>query len=104
MSALLQLISLFFNLIYGFIIYYVAIFNYWFIRNETRFLKLLITCVFMFDFTFIYLVLIYKINSGYFHIYYLLMFSIGFILAIYVKKHVNLTKFLKKLFDKLSLR
>ena len=102
MSASLQLISLFFNLIYGFIIYYVFTFNYFLIKNETKFLKVLITTVFMFDFTYIYLLLIYKINNGYFHIYFLLMFIIGFIIAIYVKKYVNKTKKYLKIFDSSS--
>ena len=99
MNAKEQIIVLLFNFIYGFIIYFVSILNYRLIKNETLILKIMITFLFLVDFTFIYLAIIYKLNYGMFHIYYIIMFILGYILSINVKKRVNKTIFSLKSID-----
>lgn len=104
MSAHLQLLLLLFNFFYGFIICIVASINYKLIKNEVKILKVLITLLASLDFTFLYLVCIFKINSGIFHIYYLLSFSLGFVFCKYVKNRVKFLAFLKKIIDTLKKR
>ena len=87
-----QITALCFNFIYGFIIYYAVIINYLFIKNEVLIVKLLITSLFLIDFTIIYLMIIYKLNYGMFHIYYLIAFVLGYILSLKIKKSVKLVK------------
>ncbi|MBR4230768.1 MAG: hypothetical protein IKR74_01250 [Bacilli bacterium] len=87
-----QITALCFNFIYGFTIYYAVIINYLFIKNEVLIVKLLITSLFLIDFTIIYLMIIYKLNYGMFHIYYLIAFVLGYILSLKIKKSVKLVK------------
>ncbi len=92
MNIIEQITALCFNFIYGFIIYYAVIINYYLIKNEVLIVKLLITFLFLIDFTAIYLIIIYKLNYGMFHIYYVIAFVLGYILSIKVKKSVKRVK------------
>ena len=99
MNILDQLKAIGFNFIYGFIIYYVIIINYYFIKNEVLILKLLISFLFLIDFTAVYLIIIYKLNYGVFSFYYLITFVLGYILSIKIKKYVNQVIIKKKTID-----
>ena len=99
MTSLDQLIILLFNLLYGVIIYFITIINYYFIKNEVIIVKIMISTLFVIDFTFIYLLAVYKINYGIFHIYYLFTFILGYLIGNIIKKHVKLTKFYFKIID-----
>ena len=85
----MQLSLLGINFIYGFFVFIAVIINYFFIKNETILVKVLLTSLFFIDLTIIYLIIIYKINFGIFHLYYLLAFGAGFYLAYLIKKRVN---------------
>jgi hypothetical protein len=99
MTSLTQLIVLLFNFLYGIIIYFITIINYFFIKNETTIVRIMISILFIIDFTFIYLLSVYKINNGIIHIYYLFTFLIGLFIGYIIKKHVKLTKFFLKIID-----
>jgi len=99
MSAQLQLFLVIFNFFYGNLSFLLFILNYFFIKNETLLVKVLLTMLFSIDLTIIYLIIIYKINYGIFHIYYLLSFLLGFYLAYFVKKHVKFLTIKQKLID-----
>lgn len=95
----MQLLLLIINFIYGFIIFFATIINYYFIKNETRLVKFLLTTLFTLDFTILYLIIVYKINYGIFHFYYLLAFLLGYYFAYNTKKYVKITTIKKKSID-----
>jgi hypothetical protein len=95
----IQIIALLFNFLYGVIFYYVVLINYHFIKKEVVLLKIIITLLFLFDFTCLYLIMMYKINYGSFHIYYLLMFVLGYLSSLSVKNRVKKTHIYQKLID-----
>ena len=100
----MQLSLLGINFIYGMFIFGITIINYYFIKNETILVKLLVTSLFTIDFTIIYLILIYKVNFGIFHFYYLLAFSGGYYLAFIIKSHVKIMTIAKKMIDNCKTR
>lgn len=104
MTSLMQLAMLSINLVYGFIVFWVVILNYFFIKNETILVKVLLTSLFSLDFTILYLILIYKINNGIFHLYYLLAFGIGFYLGYKLKSCVKILTIKQKLIDRIHLK
>lgn len=86
MSASAQLLVLVVNFLFGVFFNYLSLLNYHVIRDETILVKLIILILFVLDATLVYLLVIYRINYGYFHIYYLITFTLGFASANYLKK------------------
>lgn len=99
MSAQMQLLLIGVNYIYGVLIFFITIINYFFVKNETVLVKLLLTLLFALDFTILYLIIIYKINYGIFHIYYLVSFAFGFYSGFFIKKRVKLLTIIQKVID-----
>lgn len=99
MTAWLQLLTIVINVIYGFILFFITYLNYLFIKDEPVIVKILITLVFMLDYTFIYLIIFYKLTSGIFHIYYLPAFMLGYYIAYKLKWHVKVLSKIKELID-----
>ena len=99
MTSLVQLVILLINFFLGFIMLYGSIFTYNITKNEVFLLKFFFTFLYIFDFFFLYIILIYKINYGIFHVYYLLLFGIGFFLGYYTYKNVKILSIYKKNID-----
>lgn len=104
MSAGMQLLLLGVNFLYGALVFIGTWINYYFIKNETILVKILLTSLFAIDFTILYLVLIYKINYGIFNYYYFISFSLGFYFSFLIKKRVNITTIAKCVIDFLKKR
>lgn len=81
MSAKLQIISLTYNFLFGFIYYIVLILYYYTTKKEVRIIKYFLILLLTLDMTFLYLILLYKINYGMFHIYYFILFFLGMLLS-----------------------
>ena len=98
MDSILQLKTLIFSFCFGILFYYLAKYNLFLIKNMKVFGKYLITFIFVIDSVLLYMYLIFKINHGFYHIYFFLMFALGFI-SIYFghKKLVKLCKIFKKI-------
>ena len=93
MTASIQLITLAVSYFYGFFFYYLYKINYLIIKNKRRFYQSLITILFMYNIVLIYIIIIFKINSGIFHIYFFIMISLGFFSNIKLtKKMLNNVK------------
>lgn len=93
MTAYKTLSILFINFIYGIVFFYLSILNYKLFFKDQALIKLIMFILFTIDNVFIYLIIIYKLNYGIFHIYYLFCFIMGFLLANYIKyKMLNLCK------------
>ena len=101
MNAKTQIIVLLFSCLYGFLFYYLYQLNYHLIKKYKSFFKSIITIMFMYNIVLIYLICLYKINNGMFHIYFFFMLILGYISAIKIKKlllsNVKFSKFIAKI-------
>lgn len=96
MDSFLQIQTLIFSFGYGMFFYYLAKYNLYLIKNLRIITQYLITIVFIVDSVLLYVYLLFKINHGFFHIYFFFMFMLGFCLSIVInKKIVNFCKVLK---------
>lgn len=96
MSPLSIILVLLISFIYGVIFLILSLLNYRLFGKFSLLFQFLITLLFSFDLGIIYLLVIYKINYGHFHIYYLIPTILGFYIAYKLKnKTVNLCKILK---------
>lgn len=94
MDAKTQIIILTFSWIYGFIFQILTIFHNHIIRRKKRVYRSIITMLFMYNIVLIYIILMYKLNNGKFHIYFILMIIIGcYSSYIFTKKIANNVKF-----------
>jgi len=88
MDAKTQIITLLFSFLYGFIFFYLEIFHNHIIKHKKRLYRSIITILFMCNIVLIYIILIFKLNNGNFHIYFILMIIIGFIISIKIYKNL----------------
>ena len=96
MSPLSIILVLLISLVYGVIFLILSLLNYKLFEKFSIIFQFLITLLFSFDFGIIYLLIIYKINYGCFHIYYLIQIILGFNIAYkYKNKAVNFCKYIK---------
>lgn len=97
MDSHLQIITFLFSFIYGFFFFYLVKFNYLIIKNTKNFIKYLDNTLFILNCVLIYVIINYKINNGYFHLYFIITISLGFIFANYTQKYVKSTLYKLKL-------
>jgi len=88
MSLKLQIFSLIFSLIYGFIFYLLMLINKKYLYNHK--LSFIIDILFVLNNVLIYFIILRKINNGIFHIYFLIVFIIGFLISYYIDKKRHL--------------
>ncbi len=81
MSVKIQIIVLIFSYIYGFIFYYLNKVNYQITTKEKIIYRSITTMLFIYNIVLIYLLILFKINNGNFHLYFFLLMIIGFINA-----------------------
>ena len=98
MNIKLQLITFIFSSVYGFIYFYLVKLNRRLTKENKTIIKYIDTSLFTLDSVLIYVVINYKINEGYFHIYFIIILIIGFSIAYYTEKSVKRLK--KKLIKK----
>ena len=88
MSSTTQLLALTTSYLFGFILYYLYKINLCLIKNKKRFYQSLITILFMYNVVLIYIIIIFKINHGIFHIYFFFMIALGFYTNLKLTKKV----------------
>jgi len=93
----LQIITFLFSFIYGFFFFYLVKLNYFIIKNSKSFIKYLDNTIFILNCVLIYVIINFKINSGYFHLYFIITISLGYIFANYTQKYVKSTLYKLKL-------
>lgn len=79
MDSYIQVVSFLLSFIHGAIFYLLTRFNNYILENKHKFFKFLVTLVFIVDIVILYVYLMYKINSGNFHIYFSIVVVLGFI-------------------------
>ena len=92
MTAQLQLISLSISYLYGFFFFYLYKMNYLLIKDKKKFYQSLITILFMYNMVLIYIIIIYKVNHGIFHIYFFIMIALGFYSSLQLTKKMSSNK------------
>ncbi len=97
MDYKVQIVSFIFSFIFGMFFYFTSLINYKFIKKYSKCLKYIISIIYIIDITLIYILMMYKINYGVIHVYFIIVLFIGFYLAsIYSKKLRKICKVLKK--------
>ena len=98
MNNILQILTFLFSFFYGFLYFYLVRINRALIKDNNTIIKYIDSSLFTLDSVLLYVVINYKINSGYFHIYFLIILAIGFLLAYYTENNVKLliNKLLKR--------
>lgn len=90
MELSIQLQVLIVSFVYGILFSYLLKIQHKFLFESTKFYKILITLLFIFDNFLLYFLILRTINNGIFHIYFLLVLILGFLLGNYfIKKKVN---------------
>lgn len=81
MTSSIQLLTFFISFIYGMLFYFFTIFNFKMIENLKKYIQHIITFIYVIDITIIYTIIIYNVNKGYFHIYFIFSVFIGYFVA-----------------------
>ena len=81
-------------------LYLTSLLNYKLIKKHSLFIKYLITFVYVIDMALLYVLLMYKVNYGVIHIYFLLVMGIGFLLSCFYYKRIY--KFARMITQKLK--
>ena len=79
MTAKTQIIVLIFSYIYGLSFYFLSKLNSKLIKPMSKSKRSFITILFMYNIVLIYTIILYKLNQGIFHIYFLILIIIGFL-------------------------
>lgn len=96
MDYKIQIISFLCSFLYGNFFYLTSVFHYRLIFNRSSIIKYFITIVYTFDIALLYVLLMYKINYGVIHIYFVLILFLGFFVAsVYSKKFKKICKIRK---------
>ncbi len=87
MNYKLQLLSFLFSFLFGIFFYFTSLLNYKMIKKHSIFIKYTITFIYIIDIALLYVLLMYKINYGIIHVYFLLLLCCGFLFGwAYCKK------------------
>ncbi len=94
MDYKVQLISFIFSFAYGIFFYYTSLLNYRIIKKYHIIFKYLITFTYILDVSLLYILLMYKVNYGVIHIYFVIVLFIGYFVGyIYKNKWQKLCKY-----------
>ncbi len=97
MNYKIQLISFVFSFLFGLFFYFTSLLNYKLIKKHSAVLKYIITTIYIIDISLIYILLMYKINYGVIHIYFILLLFCGFLVGwLYSKKLRKICKVIAK--------
>lgn len=86
MTSILQLISFCVSFIYGIIFYFITLLNFKLISDLKLFWQHIITMIYVFDMIIIYIIIFFHLNKGYFHIYFIAMVIIGYLIGFIINK------------------
>lgn len=104
MDAKTQILVLTISFLYGFLIMFLLKFHNNTIKNKKRIYRSIITILLMYNLVLIYIIIIFKVNSGRFHPYFLLMIILGiycnYIFTNKMLKNVKYRSFIEKIHKK----
>lgn len=80
MNSYIQLISLVSSFIYGILLYYLNKLNWNIIKKKKIFFKIVISILYIFNMSLLYVCFLYWLNSGVLHVYNILFMLTGYII------------------------
>ncbi len=96
MDYKIQLLSFLFSFLFGIFFFITNYFNKKLITNKRMFFQYIITFLYIINIVLFYILVLYKINRGVFHIYFLIMVLLGYLFATWLEKYVKKSvKYLK---------
>lgn len=84
MNSYIQVISFLISFIYGVIFYLFTRFNKFMLSNKNNVIKLLVTLVFVIDMVILYIYIMYKVNFGMIHPYFVAVVLIGYVVMMFL--------------------
>ena len=100
MNSYVQVISFLVSFIYGIVFYLFARFNKGMLSNKNNLIKFLITLVFVLDMVILYIYMMYKINFGMIHPYFVIVVLIGYVVMMLL--YDKCVVFIKNVFYKVK--
>lgn len=101
MNAKTQIIALLISFLYGCFFFLTNKLNKKIIEKQKRIYRSLIQILFMCNIVLLYIIIIFKINNGKFHIYFFFMIALGYIFGIHLSnnllKNVKCPPFIEKI-------
>lgn len=88
MSSNLQLISFFVSFLYGVFFYLLTSLNFKLIKDLKLYMQHILTFLYVMDMIIIYVIIFYHLNKGYFHIYFILMVFVGYLIGYIISKKI----------------
>ena len=104
MDAKTQVIVLSFSFLFGFITYYLCVINYKLINHQKKIYRSLTSILFSYNLVLIYLIFLYKLNHGNFHIYFFFLLILGFFSAYQMSRKLLKSKKTSKFLERLKKR
>ena len=104
MDAKTQIIVLSFSFLFGFITYYLYVINYKIINNQKKIYRSIISIMFSYNLVLIYLIFLYKLNNGNFHIYFFFLLILGFFSAYQMSRKLLNSKKTFKFLERIKKR
>ena len=104
MNNVIQLFSFIISFLFGIVFAFLNELNSSLIKKKKLYLKIIITFLFVVDVSLLYLIVIYKLNNGIMHVYFLIFIILGYIISYKkikvlsknVKRTVKMVNFKKK--------
>ncbi len=97
MNYKLQLLSFLVSFLFGIFFYFTSLLNHKIIKKHSIFFKYIITFIYILDISLMYVLLMYKVNYGVIHIYFIGILFLGFYVGwLYCKKFRKFCKVKKK--------
>jgi hypothetical protein len=102
MNYKVQLLSFFLSFLFGLFFSFTSRFHYKLVFSLNRWYRYFLTFLFILDISLLYILILYYVNQGVFHFYFLICTFIGYFceksLFKNVKKHVKFRRFVEKRF------
>lgn len=104
MDEIIQLLSFLFSFLFGFGFHIVTRWHFKISETYSISMKYLTTILFVINIVLLYVYLMYQLNDGIIHIYFLLFVLFGFVVFDILQKHVKLSSFLPSKIEKIFRR
>ena len=92
MDIILQIETFFYSFIFGFIFFYITFFHFKLTKKKSKLVRFVLDFIYVMDIVFVYLIILYKINLGIFHIYFFFIIVLGYYIGFICKKNVKVLK------------
>lgn len=97
MNSNMQLLSFLVSFLFGIVFCLLTITNFKLIEKLKKYLQHIITFMYVIDMIILYIIMLYKLNNGYFHIYFIMMVMVGYLVGYILYKKILSKIFVNKI-------